>query len=118
MQDNARKVLAILRKNYLSKDKPKIILFYIELTSLHKMFNRNDHRLYNSSRKNPAISLKTSGEIISDSLLIVMDLKRLLVELKPSKTVITQKDNVLTFSKFKVTLTSSEETEKNDRRKN
>ena len=59
-----------------------------------------------------AVSLKTSGEVISDSLLIAMILKGLPSEYKPFTTVITQKEKSLNFTEFKVALRSFEETEK------
>jgi len=59
-----------------------------------------------------ATSLKSAGEVISDSLLIAMILKGLPSEYKIQCTVITQKDKELTFAQFKVALRSFEETEK------
>ncbi|KAJ8043248.1 hypothetical protein HOLleu_10252 [Holothuria leucospilota] len=59
-----------------------------------------------------AISLKTSGETKSDSLLIAMVLKGLPPKFKPFSTVITQKDKASKFNEFKVALRSFEKAEK------
>lgn len=61
--------------------------------------------------ENPfAISLKMSGETICESLLIAIFVNGLLLDLKPFKTVIIEKEKY--NSKFKVTLRSFEEAEK------
>lgn len=110
-KNHGRKALQILREHYLSKGKPRIISLYTELTSLKKSSDESvtDYIL---RAETAATSLKTSGEVISDSLLTAMVLKGLPAEFKPFSTVITQKDKSLTFSKFKVALRSFEETEK------
>jgi hypothetical protein len=60
-----------------------------------------------------ATSLKSAGEQVSDSLLIAMIIKGLpSAEYKPFSTVVTQKDKELSFSEFKVSLRSFEETQK------
>ena len=110
-KDNGRKALEILREHYLSKGKPRIITLYTELTSLMKRDSESVTD-YMIRAETAAVSLKTSGEVISDSLLIAMILKGLPTEFKPFTTVITQKDKSLNFSEFKVALRSYEETEK------
>ena len=109
--NDGRKALGILREHYLSKGKPRIISLYTELTSLMK---RADEGVtdYMIRAETAAVSLKNSGEVISDSLLIAMILKGLPSEFKPFTTVITQKEKSLNFSEFKVALRSYEETEK------
>ena len=109
--DDGRKAIGILREHYLSKGKPRIISLYMELTSLMK---RADEGVtdYMIRAETAAVSLKTSGEVISDSLLIAMILKGLPPEFKPFTTVITQKEKPVNFSEFKVALRSYEETEK------
>ncbi|PIK39827.1 hypothetical protein BSL78_23335 [Apostichopus japonicus] len=100
-KDNGRRALEILREHYLSKGKSRIISLYTELTSLKKA---NDESVtdYMIRAETAATSLKTSGEVISDSLLIAMVLKGLPSEFKSFSTVITQKDKVLKFSEFKL----------------
>ena len=110
-KDDGRKALQILRDHYLSKSKPKIIGLYTELTSLVKAPDENvtDYML---RAETAATSLKSSGEVISDSLLVAMLLKGLPAEFDSFSTVITQKDKELKFSEFKVSLRSFEETQK------
>src|SRR6218665_3569940 len=59
-----------------------------------------------------ASSLKTAGEVVSDSLLLAMILKGLPLAYKTFCTVTTQKDKDHTFAEFKVALRSFEETKK------
>lgn len=61
--------------------------------------------------ENVATSLKTSGEVISDSLLIVILLTALPSEFKLFMAVVTQRNKILTFDEFKVTLRRLEEIE-------
>ena len=100
-----------MREHYLSKGKPRIISLYTELTSLMKLADESVTD-YMIRAETAAVSWKTSGEVISDSLLIAMILKGLPSEFKPFTTVITLKDKSLNFSEFKVALRSYEETEK------
>src|SRR6218665_360758 len=110
-KDNGKKALKILREHYLGKSKPKIISLYTELTTLSKSEDESvtDYML----RAEPAASsLKTAGEVVSDSLLIAMILKGLPLTYKTFCTVTTQKDKDHTFAEFKAALRSFEETEK------
>ena len=110
-KDDGRKALQILREYYLGKSKPRIISLYTELTSL-KM-NQDENVIdYIIRAETAATSLKTSGETISDSLLIAMLLKGLPNNYRTFSTVITQKDEHISFTEFKVALRSYEETEK------
>ena len=59
-----------------------------------------------------ATSLKTAGEAISDSLLMVMVLNGLPSEFNTFTTVVTQKEQQMSFTDFKVSFRSFEETEK------
>lgn len=59
-----------------------------------------------------ATSLKSDGEVISDSLLVAMVLKGLPGEFKTFCTVVTQKEKQMIFSEFKVALRNFEENEK------
>ena len=109
--NDGRKAVDILREHYLSKGKPRIISLYTELTSLMKSADEGVTD-YMIRAETAAVSLKTAGETISDSLLIAMVLKGLPPEFKPFTTVVTQKDKSLNFSEFKVALRSYEETER------
>ena len=110
-KDDGRAALKILREHYCSKGKPRIVALYTELTSLQKSKTESvtDYLL---RAENAATSLKTSGETISDSLLVAMLLKGLPIEFKSFSTVVTQKEKAPTFPEFKVALRSYEETEK------
>jgi hypothetical protein len=110
-KNKGKEALKILKDHYLSKGKCRIISLYTELTSLIKgeAESVTDYML---RAETAATSLKTSGEVISDSLLIAMILKGLPFEFKPFSTVVTQKDKAHTFSEFKVALRSFEETDK------
>ena len=110
-KDDGRSALRILREHYCSKGKPRIIALYTELTSLVKNSDESTTD-YMLRAGNAAISLKMSGEDISDSLLIAMILKGLPSEFKSFSTVITQKETAPDFSDFKIALRSYEETEK------
>ena len=59
-----------------------------------------------------ATSFKTTGEVISDGLLMAMILKRLPVSCKPFVVFITQSEKVMTFQNFKFAIRNYEENEK------
>ena len=107
--DNGTKALTILREHYLSKEKPKFISLYTELTSLRRLESESITD-YIIRTENVYNALKEAGEVISDRLLIAMVLKELPLNFKPFTTVITQK-KTLTFSEFKVCLRSYKKTE-------
>ena len=109
--NDGKKALNILKEHYIGKSKPRIISLYQELTSL-KMASDESVTTYVIRGETAAASLKNAGETISDSLLIAMILKGLPREFDAFTTVITQKENVLEFIKFKTMLRSYEETEK------
>ena len=110
--NDGRKALGILREHYLSKGKPRVISLYTELTSLKKSADE-DITDYMLRAETSATSLKSAGEQVSDSLLIAMIIKGLFsAEYKPFSTVVKQKDKELSFSEFKVSLRSFEETQK------
>ncbi|XP_014667772.1 PREDICTED: uncharacterized protein LOC106809274 [Priapulus caudatus] len=114
-RDDGRKAFKILREHYRSQSKPRIITLYTELTSLKKLDTETvtDYMLRAESS---STSLKMSGEMISDSLLVAMVLKGLpQQQFKPFTTVVTQKDKALTFTEFKVALRNFEDTEKLNR---
>ena len=112
-KNNGRNALKILGEHYLSKGKPRVISLYTELTSLKKT-GAESVTDYIIRAETAATSLKTSGETISDSLLIAMVLKGFPPDFKSFTTVVTQKDKTLSFSEFKVALQSFEETERTD----
>ena len=113
MVNDGRKTLAILREHYLSKGKSRVISLYTntELTSLTKSSEEsvNDYML---RAETVSTSLKSAGETISN-LLIAMIIKGLpSEECKAFSTVVTQKEKEQSFSEFKVSLRSFEETQK------
>ena len=110
-KDNGRKALKILREHYLGKSKPRIISLYSELASL-KMSAEENVTDYVLRAEGAAAALKNAEENISDSLLIVMCLRRLPPRFNSFATVMTQKDEVVDFVKLKSALRSSEESEK------
>ena len=105
-----KKALTILREYYLSKGKPKVISLYKKLKSLRRLESESitDYMIRTENISNV---LKEAGEVISDGLLIAKVLNELPLNFKPFTTVITQKKKTLTFSEFKVSLRSYEETE-------
>jgi hypothetical protein len=109
--DNGRKALAILRQHYAGAGKPRIISLYTELTSLVKAPEETvtDYVLRAESA---ATALKQAGENVSDSLLIAMVLKGLPDSFKPFVVVITQSEKGQSFTEFKASLRSFEDTEK------
>ena len=90
-KDNGRKPLGILREQYLSKGKAKVIYLYIELTSLRRLESES-----------------ITGYIIRAEKMILNGFSP---NFKPFTMVIIQKKKTLTFSEFKVCLRSYEETE-------
>ena len=109
-KDNGKKALEILKQHYIGKSKTRIIALYTELTSLKKE-NEENITDYLLRAETTATFLKNVDETISDGLLIAMIIKGLPEEYKTFSTVISQRDNV-TFSDFKSSLRSFEETEK------
>lgn len=91
--DNSRKSLHILRERYVSKRKLKIFSLHTQLTSLWKTSSGSIIRAENATT-----SIKPSGELINDSLLIFIVLKGFLFELKSFTIVITQKDKTISVN--------------------
>ena len=73
-RDDERKALQKMRNHYMGKSKPHVLAPYTELTSLQKGHNESimDYVL---RAETAAASLKSSGEPVSDSLLVAMVLK-------------------------------------------
>lgn len=88
---------------------PRILSLYTKLTSL-KVTEDETFTDYIVKTKAIATSLKTAGEMISDSLLTAMILKGLPQEYKMFREVIGQK--TLTFFLFKMELRAFKELEK------
>ena len=109
--DDGRAALELLRSHYLGSSKPRIICLYTELTSLTKQASESVTD-YIIRVETAATSLKNAGEVVSDSLLIAMVLKGLPEEFRAFCTVITQKDETFSFSDFKTSLRSFEESKK------
>ncbi|GFO23132.1 transposon ty2-lr2 Gag-Pol polyprotein [Plakobranchus ocellatus] len=109
-RDDGRKALQILRNHYRPTGKPRVITLYTELTSLIKLKHESITD-YIIRAETSAASLRDAGEKVSDSLLISMVLKGLPTDYQPFVTVITQKEEELTFQEFKVALRNHEDTE-------
>jgi len=109
--NDGRAALPILRGHYLPKGKPRVITLYTELTSLK--FRRDESLTdFVIRAETVAAQLRDTGETISDSLLIAMIMKALPDQYKPFITVISQKDDTLSFSDFKTLLRNYEDTNK------
>ncbi|GFO16134.1 CCHC-type Zinc finger, nucleic acid binding protein a [Plakobranchus ocellatus] len=109
-RDDGQKALQILRNHYRPTGKPRVITLYTELTSLIKL-NHESITDYIIRAETSAASLRDAGEKVSDSLLISMVLKGLPTDYQPFVTVITQKEEELTFQEFKVAFRNHEDTE-------
>ena len=113
-KDNGREALKILREHYLGKSKPRVIGLYTELTTL-MITNKESITDYVIRAETAATSLNNAGETISDGLLIAMVLKGLPPSFATFRALINQKEAVMKFAEFKVTLRSYEETERSTR---
>ena len=96
-KNTSTKALQLLRNHYQGKGKRRIISLYIEPTSLKEEPGET------LTAEN---YLKQAGEKVSDSLLVDMILKGLPQEYNTFITIVTQKEPVMSFSEFKVTLQS------------
>ncbi|RUS70255.1 hypothetical protein EGW08_021985 [Elysia chlorotica] len=109
--DDGRKALHILRTYYASPSTPRVISLYTELTTLVKSQHESLTE-YIIRAETAVAALRSAQEEISDSLLIAMVLKGLPASYQAFVVVITQSEKKQTFSEFKVSLRSFEETEK------
>ena len=92
-KDDGRRSLKILCEHYAGSGKPHIIALYTILTSLQKSTNESVTD-YMIRAEGAASSLKSAGEVISDSLRISMVLKGLPLEYKSFVVIITQSDKI------------------------
>ena len=88
-----------------------MISLYTELTSLVKSVNESVTD-YVIRAETAATALKNAGETVTDSLLRATALKGLPQSYKPFVVVVTQSERQQTFSAFKASLRSFEDTEK------
>ena len=94
---DGRKALKIQRNHYMGKSKPCVLALYV------------------LRAETAAASLKSTGETVSDSLLIAKALKGLPTEYETFTAIVSQrdeKDDKMKFQECKVALRSYEETEK------
>ena len=110
-KNDGRQALEILRQHYLGKSKPRVIALYTELTTLTKSEDETvtDYIIRIEKTTN---SLTAAGETLSDGLVVAMALKGLAKEYSSLVTVISQRDQPMTFGEFKIALRNYEETEK------
>ena len=95
-KDDGKEALEILRGHYMSQGKPTLIALYTELTT-HSEGEEETITDYIIRAEAAAASLKSSGEVIGDSILIAMVLKGLPASFNSFKTVITQREKRQTF---------------------
>ena len=100
--DNGIEPLRILHDHYAGKGKPRIISLYTQLTSLKKEQN---HIIRTEATE-------TTGETLSDGLIIAMVLKGLPRTFNAFSIYVTHRSKELTFSGFKMQHRSFEDTDK------
>ena len=111
-KDDGNKALKILRKHYKgSANRMLISGLYNDLTSL-KMSSDEEVGDYLYRAEKIASSLKITGEVVNDRLLISAVLRGLPQEFDIFTSVATEEDRTQTFDEFKDLLTSFEELEK------
>ena len=108
--NDGRKALKVLRQHYASTEKPRVLSLYEELTTL-RLNDTEDITGYLIRAERAATGLRTSGEQISDNLVIAMILKGLPETYKPFVVVHTQLDKIKTLSEFKSALNTYANTE-------
>ena len=101
--NDGRAAFAALCAHYDSKEKPRILTLYEELTTLRLTDNENITD-YIIRAEGAATGLRSAGENISDNLIIAMILKGLPEMYKPFIVVHTQLDKYKTVSEFKSAL--------------
>ena len=99
--NDGRKALGILREHYTGNSKPRIISLYTQLTSLVKQSNETVTE-YVIRAETAAAALKDAAESV---------LKGLPEQYKPFVVVVTQREKTHTFTEFKSSLRSFEDTE-------
>ena len=110
-RSDGRLAMKIMKYHDVGDSKYRLIGLYTELMSIKML---TDERVTNYKiRAEKAISsLITVSENITDSLLIVMNLKSLPEDFKPFSAVATQQKEEWKFNEFKFALRNYKETEK------
>ena len=109
--DNGREALKILRNEYASHSKPKIVSLYTQLTMI-EMAENESVTSYIIIAEKIITALQRAKEKLSDSLLIAMLLKGLPEEFKPFSIYVNTSAEDMSLGQFKVALKQFEETEK------
>ena len=109
--NDGRKAMQILRDHYKGSTHQRAISMWNALSSLQK---HPSEQLtdYIIRAETAATSLKSSGEIVSDTMLIAMVMKGLPPSYKPFIVFVTQSDKVMTFLQFKTSIRTFEENER------
>ena len=109
--NDGRKALTILRDHYKGSTHQRAISMWNALSSLQK---HPSEQLtdYIIRAETAATSLKSSGEIVSDTMLIAMVMKGLPPSYKPFVVFVTQSEKVMTFLQFKTSIRTFEENER------
>ena len=109
--NDGKKALKTLRKHYMSNSKSRVIGLYTELTCL-QLQEGQELTDFIIKAETAATRLKEAGENISDALLTAMILKGLPPTFQTFSTIISQREDPITFKDFKAALRTFEENEK------
>lgn len=111
--DDGRKALQILRAHYRGTSKPRILTLYTNLCNLVYVPDQGLTLTdYISKAERLVLGLKTAGETVSDSLLIVMVMKGLPQTFDNFIVFITQSAKDYTFTEFKSAIRDFTENER------
>ena len=108
--DDGNRALEILREHYAGTGKPRIMALYTALCTLQK--GKDSITDYVIRAEDAATALVSTGEIVSDKLLMAMVMKGLPAAYKPFVVVVNTTDKIEDFAEFKAALRSFEENEK------
>lgn len=108
--DDGREAIRILCQHYKGTGRPRILTLYSQLGNLTLNMDKTitDHIIQSEKL---AVSLKSAGESVSDSLLVAMVLKGFPDHFSPFTVYITQSERDYMFSEFKVALRNFGENE-------
>lgn len=109
--DDGKKSLEILRHQFESEEKPRIVGLYTELTNV-LMADGEELADYLARVEKIVAALNRAKETLSDALLMAMVLKGLTDEYNPFSVHVTQTRESLTFTEFKARLRSFECTQR------